>query len=532
MDVRLTGTSGLLAGSRGWRGLGMQHRLDFGFHADWADALTDPDEHRALVLVVLLDDLGPGEDEALLAALDQRLSHTLPIPTLVAFASADHAPVLAAGRRALPQRAAAQHFERALYDRAATHQALYILPIDELVAELGRARFFDRRNYYAARARLSAAGAGRLAEAIGEMLERTVVPRRKLLVLDCDNTLWGGVIGEDGLEGVRLGEDGIGAAFQDFQRALKRLTATGLLLAIASKNNEADVWHMIDQHRGMVLSRADFVATRIDWADKPTNVKAIADALGLGLDSVAFWDDNPLERAEMRAAFAEIWVPDLPDEVVEWPYLLVHAAPLAGFEVTDEDRAKAAQYQARSAFTEEAAGAVDRMGFLGSIGLRAEAVPIDESTVARAAQLAAKTNQFNLRTIRHSAAALLTIAAEPGTVAFLGALKDRFGDHGIVGLIIIRPSSEDTAEIDTLLLSCRVLGRYLEDWMLAEAVGRLKRQGVRRLRAAYVRTGKNGMMASFLPDHGFQLDETGSFEADCEMISCPGAALYALSPPV
>jgi len=532
MELRLTATSGLLAGSRGWRGLAAAHNLDFGEYGDWARVLTAPDEARALVWVVLLDDFGPGEEEVALAALDARLRQHLTVPTLVTWASADPGSVLNGARHALPSRAASQRFETALYQRAAQYSALHILCLDELIAESGKRQFFDARNYYAARARLSVAGIDGLAWAIGQMLERIVVPPRKLLVLDCDNTLWGGVIGEDGLEGVRLGQDGIGAAFQDFQRRLKILAQSGVLLAISSKNNPDDVAQMLDRHPGMVLRRADFAAMRVNWADKPGNVTALADELGLGLESVAFWDDNPFERAEMRAALPQIYVPDVPGDVVDWPKALAHDAAFARFEVTAEDRAKAAQYQARAAFVAASDGQLDRLGFLRSIGLNAQAVPIDASTVARAAQLCAKTNQFNLRTIRHSAADLLAITEEPGNVTFLTALSDRFGDHGLVGLIIIRPAGKGAAEIDTLLLSCRVLGRYLEDWMLAEAIRRLQPQGVRCLRAAYVPTGKNGMMASFLPDHGFQARANGSFEADCESIYCPGAALYDQAPPV
>jgi FkbH-like protein len=163
-------------------------------------------------------------------------------------------------------------------------------------AKQGRDRCFDNRNYYAAHCRLSMTGLGSLAGALAEVFQRLSAPARKVLVLDCDNTLWGGVVGEDGVGGLTLGQDGTGSAYVDFQRAIRRLAGRGTVLALASKNEEADVWSVFDSHPAMALKREDIAAWRINWGDKADNIAALAEELGIGLDSIAFWDDNPIER--------------------------------------------------------------------------------------------------------------------------------------------------------------------------------------------------------------------------------------------
>jgi FkbH-like protein len=513
----------LLPGSRAWRPLTERHRADFGAFGDWATVLTDAAESRALAWVLLLDDIVAaddvrlaGDDDALrsllaplLDLLDGVTTTARQTPVIVAWAGLTPGPVIAEARRPSAPHRLSRLLEDALYARAAACPALHIVPLDDVFARIGRDKAFDARNYYAGRCRLSSAGLGQLADALASLADRIETPARKLLALDCDNTLWGGVVGEDGIGGLTLGQDGLGAAFQDFQRVARSLTRQGTLLALASKNDEADVWQVFDSHPGMVLQRQDITAHRIDWNDKADNLAAIAEELGLGLDSFVFWDDNPLERAKLREALPQVLVPEVPADVTEWPRLLAQLAEFTRFEVTDEDRRKLDLYKARSRFVSAMSGQRDRTGFLKSIGLKPSPVGIDAPSVARAAQLSAKTNQFNLRCARRSAAELTAIAADPRACAFLARLADNYGDHGIVGLLVARPTDDpEIAFLDEFLLSCRVLGRHLEAWMLDHCRQALRRHGITHLVAEFVPHARNGMAASFLGNHGLQpLDE-------------------------
>jgi len=514
LDIRLTSTSFLMPGNSAWRSLGEAHQLDFGAFGDWPQVLADPAQETVVAWVVFLDDVLSVEasDDAsfdallatLLAPLDARLARGSQRPVLVAWTSAAGGSVIEAARTPSASRALAARFEAALYERARQAPALHVLPLDQVFAKAGRDRCFDNRNYYAAHCRLSMTGLGALAAALGEILHRLSAPARKVLVLDCDNTLWGGVVGEDGVGGLTLGQDGTGAAYVDFQRAVKRLAQRGTVLAIASKNEEADVWSVFDTHPAMVLKRQDMAAWRINWSDKSHNIAVLAEELGIGLDSIAFWDDNPIERETVRAALPQVLVLDCPQQVIDWPKALLECSAFARFEVTAEDRRKTALYKARAEFVTELSERSDRVSFLRSIELRPQALPIEPASLARAAQLCAKTNQFNLRAARHSPADLTEIARTDGAVALLARLSDRFGDHGIVGLAIARPTADpDVAFLDTFLLSCRVLGRHLEAWLLDACVRPLREGGVRYLAGEFIPRERNAMAAGFLAEHGF-----------------------------
>jgi FkbH-like protein len=479
--------------------------------------LSNRDEQQPVAALLFLDDLiteevfadgDPHEQFAralspVLVLLEDYLVRTA-APVVIGWLSPRSGPVLSGARRQLIGRSVGQQFEAALYALAARFPALHVLCLDEVIADVGRARAFDTRNFYAAHCRLSNEGMAAVAAALATVLERIARPASKVLVLDCDNTLWGGVVGEDGLAGLRLGEDGEGAAFVEFQRVAQRMARQGLVLAIASKNNEREVWDVFDRHGAMVLKHEHISAWRIDWNEKAENITAIAEELGVGLDSIAFWDDNPLEREKVRTALPEVHVIEASDQVVEWPSQLSNAVEFAKFEITAEDQRKTDQYRARGAFVREAGGQSNRAAFLRSIELRPEALTIDAGNLARAAQLCAKTNQFNLRTMRHAAQDIAAMAAGEG-VHCLVRLGDRFGDHGVVGLILVNRSPEDSAIafIDTLLMSCRVLGRELDAWMLGLLLRRLRDIGIEQLVGEFVPTERNGQVASLYRDRGF-----------------------------
>jgi FkbH-like protein len=512
--LRVCGTSHLLPGNAVWARFAPQWAAEFGDFADWPSALmTAPAE--SLLWVLALDDVLAPEDLQTLddEGVDDRLSTlTAPLearlaastePTLVAWTAWRPQSVIACARRPSPGSRAALRLERRLYEMAARYPSLHLIALDEVFAVDGLAAAFDSRNLYAARCRFSRKGLGLIVNAVEAVLQRIKAPPKKVFVLDCDGVLWGDVVGEVGIGRIQLGGDGLGKAYQDLQRAARRLSRDGTLLALASKNNADEVWEAFDRHPDMVLTRDDIAAWRIDWSEKSVNLAEMARDLDLGLESFVFLDDNPLEREKMRRALPQVTTLEPPVDVTAWPALVEGLDVFARFDATVEDAGKAQQYRSRSAFTDARRQTTDEASFLASLEMQPVAVPLDAASLARAEQLSAKTNQYNLRTVRHSAAELATLAASPTTVAFLTRLKDRFGDHGGVGLTLARTLG-DAAFLESFLMSCRVLGRHLDAWMLARLADHLRDRGVRWLFAEFRDSGRNAVAADALSAHGFE----------------------------
>jgi FkbH-like protein len=523
--ITLAGTSFLLPGNSAWQPLSGDHALEFGEFAEWSSLLLNPQpnsrEADTFVFVVFLQDIisfesiptliegrASPEDlerilEPVLMAID-RFDSQSSNRLIVAWSNAHCPGAVEYGRQDPPWDLICSGLEARLRERQAGSSTLFLLPLDKFFAEIGRENCFDSRNYYAAHCRLSQRGVAVLARQIAELTNRFFSAPKKVLVLDCDNTLWGGVLGEDGLAGIRLGQDGAGTAFSDFQRVVRNLAKKGVLLALASKNDEAIVWQAFDEHPSMILRRSDILAFRINWRDKSDNLAELADELGVALNSFVFWDDNPLERDSVRARLPDVTVPDVPREVWRWPNWLESSNWFATFGNTAEDFRRSEMYRSRARFRLESGQSGGDSDFLKSIQLRPMLLPVSEALVSRAAQLAMKTNQFNLRTCRHGELAIRQISNEENAVSFLVRLQDKFGDHGSVGLVIARGKrSHKVAFLDTFLVSCRVLGRHLEAWMLDQCAKQLRTKQVSVLLAEFVPTDRNHVAATFLPEHGF-----------------------------
>jgi FkbH-like protein len=399
-----------------------------------------------------------------------------------------------------------RHLARELAALPDTH----IFDYAGLVAEEGRNHWSDPRLWYMARAGLSAA----VQPAFGRRLARSVAallrPAAKCLVLDLDNTLWGGVIGDDGLEGIQLGDDYPGNLYKDFQRALLSLRRRGFLLAVASKNDEAAVLEALNTHPEMILRAEHFAAIYANWEPKPANLRRIAAALNIGLDALIFIDDNPVERAQVREALPMVEVVELPAKPIGYLETLGEVARLDRPRLLAEDRGRAALYQQeqqRQALRQSAAGIEDfwcDLEMVATVGL------CDEVNLNRVAQLIQKTNQFNLTTRRHKLDDVRCLmASEAAEVAWL-RLADRFGDAGLVCVGIIRAVEPAVWEIDTFLMSCRVMGRQVETAFLAYLAELAAKRGATSLRGLYCPTPKNQITHQFYPEHGFM--EVGQVE--------------------
>jgi FkbH-like protein len=327
------------------------------------------------------------------------------------------------------------------------------------------------------------------------------VGRRKVAVVDLDDTLWGGVVGEVGVSGLTLGDEGVGLAFKDLQRELLKLHDAGIVLAVCTKNNAGDAEDGFT-HPEMVLRREHFAADRINWQDKATNLTEIAEELNLGLDSLVFLDDNPVERDWVRQALPEVCVPELPADPVDRPAFVAEATWFQTLDVTDDDRRRAASYRTQGVRRKAQASARSFEEFLASLEQEVTLEPVHEATLARAAQLCQRTNQFNLTTRRHTLADLEAMLEDDAVELHTIAVRDRFGDSGITGVAIVAFEGED-ARIDTLLLSCRVLGRRVEDALLAFLAARARARGARGLVGEFVPTERNAQVADFYPRRGF-----------------------------
>jgi FkbH-like protein len=378
----------------------------------------------------------------------------------------------------------------------------YVFDACRLANEVGLARWEDPKLLLLGRIPWSAAAQVATAKRTARYLKALTVAPRKCLVLDLDGTLWGGVLGEDGPDGIDLGEDYPGNAFKAFHRQLRSYRDRGVLLALASKNDEHEVAEVFERHPDSVLRWEDFAARQIHWEDKAASVAAIAGELGISTDALAFFDDSPVEREWVRARLPEVQVIDVPAEPSRYGAALDESGAFDHLVLTDEDRRRAELYRSDEQRRRFAVGAPSVEEFLRGLAMRVTIGAVDRATLPRAAQLVAKTNQFNLTARRHTQADLERMIAD-GAVALWMRVEDRFGDSGLVGVAVALPAPDRAFAIDTFVVSCRALGRRAEAALLAAVARRALARGASRLIGEYVPTGRNAPAAGFLRESGF-----------------------------
>jgi FkbH-like protein len=334
----------------------------------------------------------------------------------------------------------------------------FFVDLESIAGTLGRDTFYDPRRYAWTKQPFSEAGTLRLAQHLWGGLRALTTGPKKVLVLDLDNTLWGGVVGETGPLGVGIGETPDGEGFLAFQRHVKGLAARGVLLAVASKNNSADAREPFEHHPEMVLKLDDFAAFESHWEPKATSLRRIAETLQLGLDSFVFFDDNPAEREHIRQALPEVEVVEVPVEPTEYVRTLAAGQWFESSGLTEADRVRGRQYGEERKRRECQESFGDLTDYLRSLEMTAVVRPIDEADLDRVVQLLSKTNQFNLTTRRHSRAELLALLQTPRSVCFSVRMRDKFGDHGLVAVVLAVPADDaHVLRIDTWLMSCRVI---------------------------------------------------------------------------
>jgi len=401
-------------------------------------------------------------------------------------------------------------------------RGVYLLDYDALLARRGRTHSFDQRKYLMARLPFSAESLMDLPREWLRFLFPLTGKTAKALVVDLDNTLWGGIIGEDGITGIKLGSEYPGAAYQELQRAMLDLLKRGILLAICSKNNPADAMEVLEKHPGMLLRPRDFAAMRISWNDKAQGLREIAKELNIGIDSLAFLDDNPFEREQVRASLPEVIVITLPADALEYAATVRDCPVFERLTLSAEDQQRTAIYAEQRERSQAQQRFQSKEDFYRFLEQEAEIAPVSPATLARIAQLTQKTNQFNLTTRRYAEQQISEMSASPEYQVVSIRVRDLYGDQGLVGMAITRDQAE-TCEIDTLLLSCRVIGRTVETALLSYLAQNAASRGLRRLTGRFIPSKKNTPAKDFYAQHGFRLASEGEHGSEWVLDLSEGA---------
>ena len=410
------------------------------------------------------------------------------------------------------------HANKHLRLRLALRDHTFLFPLADVVAQVGRNHAFNWRTHYRGHVTWSDTLMVAVAEGYVGFALAAVGKATKCIVLDLDNTLWGGVLGEDGPAGIALGPQWPGSEFVDFQRELLDLQRQGILLALCSKNNEPEVLDVLRQHPSMLIREAQLAAHRINWDDKATNIRALARELNIGLDHMLLIDDSPNERAWVREQIPELRVPDPPADPSMYANWVGSLRSLIVLQQTSEDVQRTRQSQ-ESRVREEYRGSVDSVeDFLRGLGLRVDIAPADDESMSRVVQLLAKTNQFNLTTRRHDEATIRRQTASGAWRVYTMKVSDRFGDFGLTGLAVVAPEG-GTWHLDSFLLSCRVIGKSVETALLARIAEDARAAGASMLSAEFIDTGRNQVASAFLSNHGF---ETGADGRWVRSLDAPG----------
>ncbi len=386
---------------------------------------------------------------------------------------------------------------------------VHLLDFDAAAADLGKDSWFDESAWLISKQPFAIQALPAAVKPVARLLAASVGILRKCLVVDLDNTLWGGIIGDDGMDGINLDpNDALGEAFLDFQETVKAYRERGILLAVCSKNEHEIAMEPFLKHPNMRLKADDFAVFKANWDDKPANLRAIAAALNIGLDALVFFDDNPAERLHVMQMLPMVEVIDVPEDPALYSRALLKADCFNWLQLSPEDLSRTESFQAEHKRDEALAAAPDYDSYLRSLEMKAEIGFINPNEIARFSQLVNKTNQFNLRTQRYAESQISDWQKDANMLLIRAQLEDRFSRYGLIAAMILRINrTNQSAFLDTWVMSCRVFRRDLESEMMNWVIDSLKGLGITTLSAEYIPTAKNGLIQSLLPDLGFETKE-------------------------
>jgi FkbH-like protein len=399
-----------------------------------------------------------------------------------------------------------------LKDCLNTFSNAYFFPLKDIVLHYGRDTVYSSKMWYLASNRFSVSGVNIITEQIKKYIRPLLIPQKKCLALDLDNTLWGGVISENGIDGIVLNNYGEGARFYDFQKIIKAIQKRGILLAVLSKNNMDDAEKAFT-HPQMLLKQNDFAAMAVNWDRKSDNIAKIAKELNIGLADFVFIDDNPVEREEMKLNQPEVIVVDFPEDTSRLAQFAIeiYNQYFLTLSLSQEDEIKTRMYSENKLRETKKNEFLSIEDFLIDMDIKLSVMKVTAEDVIRSAQMTQKTNQFNLTTKRYSESDITNMINDENILLLIGHVQDKYGDNGNSILSIVRFVSPCIAEIDTFLMSCRIMNRTVEFGFLYEIEKILKEKGIKTICAQYIKTGKNSPACLFFDSAGYNIvSETDS----------------------
>ncbi|MEK6943366.1 MAG: HAD-IIIC family phosphatase [Nanoarchaeota archaeon] len=393
-----------------------------------------------------------------------------------------------------------------LRDYCKNNPKVFLFDYESFCSKIGKENTTDFKMYYMGDIRLSIQSVPYLCKDYMGYIKPLMILTKKCIVLDLDNTLWGGIIGEDGIEGIKIGNTPEGRPFTEFQKALLAMFERGVILAISSKNNFNDAIEVFKKHPDMVLRENNFASMKINWDDKASNIAEIAKELNIGLDSLVFIDDDKLNRDFVRKMLPEVTVVDMPEDPSLYLKTLMETNDFNLFSITEEDFKKGKMYAEQRKRAELQSSSKDIDSYLKSLGSVVAIEKASSFSIPRISQLTQKTNQFNMTTKRYLEEDIQKMSNNKNEIVVSVRSRDKFGDNGIVGAAIIKKSADEW-EIDTFLLSCRVIGRKIEESMLWFIIKEAKAKKAKQLKAFFIPTNKNEVAKDFYKNNGFKLKE-------------------------
>lgn len=391
---------------------------------------------------------------------------------------------------------------------------LFLIDTNDIRAKYGSDIFCDKKFYCNAKMSISPTVLPAVAKNVLDIIKAIRGVVKKCVILDLDNTLWGGVIGDDGMDGIELGELGIGHAFSELQLWLKGLKERGILLCVCSKNNEDTAKEPFISHPDMILHLEDIAMFVANWEDKATNIRYIQKTLNIGMDSIVFLDDNPFERNLVKEMIPDITVPDLPEDASLYTTYVKNLNLFETVSYSSNDSDRTAQYQQQVNRNELLKNSQNFDDYLIGLEMTGEAKTFEKYYYPRIAQLTQRSNQFNLRTIRYTEAEIANIASDDKYLTLYYTLKDRFGDNGLVAVVILEKLDSETVFINEWLMSCRVLKRGMEEFIVNEIFAAASAAGFKKVKGEYIKTKKNSMVEHIYDDFGFNKISNTEYEIE------------------
>lgn len=389
-------------------------------------------------------------------------------------------------------------------DALSNSDSVYVYDFAGFVTKFGEKNIFDYKQFFFGDMKISLDYIPYLASDLMSYVIGYLGISKKCIVLDLDNTLWGGIVGEDGFNGIKLGPEPPGNAFVEFQKTLLSLHQRGIILAINSKNNYDDAIKVMQEHPYMQLKEDHFASLKINWNDKVSNMKEIANEINIGLDSMVFFDDDPVNREYMRINLPQVETVELPQDPSEFVNTLKNLNEFSVLNITQEDQQRGKMYSEQRKRAELEKSAPDLQGFLKQLDLKISIKKANEFTIPRISQLTLKTNQFNLTTKRYQETDIKKFSEDTNYLVGCAQVEDKFGDNGITGVFIVHKENPKEWFLDTFLLSCRVMGREIERGILSHIINKAKEDGAEKIRAQFIPTQKNKPTEDFLPNCGFK----------------------------